>query len=333
MVGEPPMKETLMIRRTASRRLATAAAALIALATSAAALAVPQTASASGGADPCAGGDWSLVLPGRTVNPGPGVDLRTTIPAGQLGTSFLVKGRYIEFRVNAATFAVTNWTLTGAPNAGDLTGGKRVAVFASKTPNLRGATLAGGMSLRLRDGAIVIQRSGGGVTMKVQSEDCAQGGVFQMEAERADGRSTIFTHRLAPAVFYFDNPNFRRLLGTTVPFVQDDGTVVQMPVPVRVNFASDAAPKLVGRDSAQVAERIDQCTNAFGTHCGGVSQWRVASGGRMGQVMGEDAVEVSPGATDCVEDCQAQNQIRGRAVVLGFPSPVPAAVRLTPRLP
>ena len=53
----------------------------------------------------------------------------------------------------------------------------------------------------------------------------------------------------------------------------------------------------------------------------------------MGQVMGEDAVEVSPGATDCVTDCQAQNQIRGRAVVLGFPSPVPAAVRLTPRLP
>ena len=322
-----------MIRRTASRRLATGAAALIALVTSTAALAVPQTASASGGADVCAGGDWSLVLPGRTINPAPGVDLKTTIPAAQLGTSFLVKGRYIEFRVSSATFAVTNWTLTGAPNAGDLTGGKRVVVFASKTPNLRGATLSSGMSLRLRDGAIVIRRAGTGVAMKIQSEDCAQGGVFQMEPERADGTRTTFTHRLAPAVFYFDNPNFRRLLGTTVPFVEDDGTVIQMPVPVRVNFASDAAPKLVGRDSAQVAQRVDQCSNAFGTHCGGVSQWRVASGGRMGQVMGEDAVEVSPGATDCVTDCQAQNQIRGRAVVLGFPSPVPAAVRLTPRLP
>ena len=53
----------------------------------------------------------------------------------------------------------------------------------------------------------------------------------------------------------------------------------------------------------------------------------------MGQVMGEDAVEVSPSATDCVADCQAQNQIHGRAVVLGFPSPVPAASRLTPRTP
>jgi hypothetical protein len=321
-----------MIRRTALRRLATGAAAVVALATSVATLAAPQTASASG-ADVCAGGDWSLVLPGRTVNPAPGVDLRTTIPAGQLGTSFLVKGRYIEFRVTSATFAVTNWTLTGAPNPGDLTGGKRVVVFASKTPSLRGATLTSGLSVRLRDGGIVIQRAGTGVSMKIQSEDCAQGGVFQMEPERADGTRTTFTHRLAPAVFYFDNPNFRRRLGTTVPFVQDDGTVIQMPVPVRVNFASDAAPKLVGRDSAQVAERVDQCSKAFGTHCGGVSQWRVASGGRMGQVMGEDAAEVSPGATDCVTDCQAQNQIRGRAVVLGFPSPVPAAVRLTPRFP
>ena len=179
-----------MIRRTASRRLATGAAALIALATSAAALVVPQTASASGGADVCAGGDWSLVLPGRTVNPAPGADLRTTIPAAELGTSFLVKGRYIEFRVSSANFAVTNWTLTGAPNEGDLTGGKRVVVFASKTPNLRGATLTSGMSLRLRDGAIVIRRAGTGVAMKIQSEDCAQGGVFQMEprAPTAPGR-------------------------------------------------------------------------------------------------------------------------------------------------
>ncbi len=320
-----------MNRRSVRRWLAVPAAAL--MAASSLALATSPTASASGGADPCANGDWSLVLPGSTVNPARGQDLRTTISASRLGSSFLVKGRYIEFRVTSATLAVTNWTLTGAPNAGDLTGGKRVVIFNSKTPSLRGSVLGGGLTLRLRDGGIVMQRSGGGATMKVQSEDCAQGGVFQMEAERADGRSTTFTHRLAPAMFYFDNPSFRERIGTTVPFVEDDGTVTQMPVPARVNFANDAAPKLVGRDSAQVAQRIDQCSNAFGTHCGGVSQWRVASGGRMGQVMGEDAVEVSPGATDCVQDCQAQNQIRGRAVVLGFPSPVPAASRLTPRLP
>ena len=171
--------------------------------------------------------------------------------------------------------------------------------------------------------------------MKIQAKDCAQGGIFQMEPERADGTPTVFTHRLAPGTFYFDNPNFRARIGTTVPFVTDTGQTIQMPVTARVNFANDVSPKFVGRDSAQVATRISQpgCTNAFGTHCGGVSMWSVASGGRMGQVMGEDAVEVSPSATDCVDDCQAQNQIRGRAVVLGFPFPVPAASRLTPRLP
>lgn len=49
--------------------------------------------------------------------------------------------------------------------------------------------------------------------------------------------------------------------------------------------------------------------------------------------MGEDAVEVSPGSTDCASECQAQNRVRGRATVLGFPQPVPTSSRLTPRLP
>jgi hypothetical protein len=44
---------------------------------------------------------------------------------------------------------------------------------------------------------------------------------------------------------------------------------------------------------------------------GGVAVWSVASGGRMGGVLGEDAVELSAGATACVSDCQAQNQVRG----------------------
>ena len=59
--------------------------------------------------------------------------------------------------------------------------------------------------------------------------------------------------------------------------------------------------------------------------------WDVASGGRMGFVTGEDAVEVANPPTDCVEDCQAQNQVRGRLAVLGFPFPVPAGSRLVPR--
>jgi hypothetical protein len=31
----------------------------------------------------------------------------------------------------------------------------------------------------------------------------------------------------------------------------------------------------------------------------------------MGGVLGEDAIELSAGATDCTSQCQAQNRIRG----------------------
>jgi hypothetical protein len=47
--------------------------------------------------------------------------------------------------------------------------------------------------------------------------------------------------------------------------------------------------------------------------------------------MGEG--EVAPAATNCTQDCQAQNRIRGRATVLGYPFPVPTAARLQPRFP
>ena len=316
----------------AGRRSTRTAVALAALGVAAAALTVPTAAQAASSED-CAGGGFQLVLPGRTVTARPGQDLRTTVPAAQLGTSFLVKGRYVEFTVQSGTLGVTDWTLTGAPSPGDLTGGRRTAVFAAKTPDLRGSRLTGGMEVRLRDGDLRLVREGSQVEMKVQAKDCSQGGIFQMEPEREDGTPTVITHTLAPSAFYYDNPRFRERIGTTVPFVTDAGQTVQMPVTARVNFGSTTAPRLVGRDSAQVATRIDQCRNVFGTHCGGVSQWSVASGGRMGQVMGEDATEVSPAASDCVQDCQAQNQVRGRAVVLGFPSPVPAGSLLTPRTP
>jgi len=286
------------------------------------------------GKDECVGGNFSLVFPGTTLTGPADDDLKTTVAATRLGTSFLVKGRYVEFTVDSATLAVSNWTLTGAPNVADITGGRRTVVFASKTPDLRGSTLTSSLDVRIGQGDLVIQRDGSAASIKVQAKDCAQGGIFQMEAEREDGTPTIYTHRLAPDVFYFDNPNFRALIGTTVPFVTDTGETIQMEVPARVNFGNDFSEDFVGRDSAQVAERLPNgCTNAFGTHCGGVSVWSVASGGRMGQVMGEDAVEVAPGASDCVQDCQAQNRIRGRAVVLGFPFPVPAESRLTPREP
>jgi len=139
-------------------------------------------------------------------------------------------------------------------------------------------------------------------------------------------------------VFYFDNPNFRAREGDTVPY--KDTTVV---VPARINFANDFSPRFVGRDSPQVATRVLQgCENQILTrratfvtvdHCGGVSVWSVASGGRMGAVFGEDATEVAPPATNCTRRCQAQNRVRGRSVVLRHPFPVPDTSRLKPRFP
>jgi hypothetical protein len=273
------------------------------------------------------------------------------IPAGSLGYSFLVRGKYVEFTVDSETFGVRNWTMTGAPNPLDITGGTWTPIFLSKIPDHRGLGLTSGVRLKMDKGSLVIEREGPGLSMKIQAKDCANGGIFQMEVERDDETATVFTHVLADGIFYFDNPNVRDRLGERIPCsgvlpsgalvacvgANADGTVT---VTQRTNFGNDVSNKFVGRDSSQLATRIATgCRNNIpnslhpGTlnHCGGVSQWSVASGGRMGQVMGEDAVEIAPAATACSANCTAQNQVNGRAVVVGFPFPVPDEVRLRPR--
>ena len=264
-----------------------------------------------------------------------------TIAANDLGAGerIAVRGKYVEFDIDKTTFGIVNYTFTGAPNRLDLTGGRRTTVFERKAPDHRGLVLTGGVELALKDETFAMLRQGPGLTMKIQAKDCASGGLFQMEPERADQAATLFTHVLAADVFYFDNGNFRQREGDVVPY--KDTTIV---VPSRINFANSFSRKFVGRDSAQVADRVDEpgCVNLIGMrggavdrvlHCGRLSRWLVASGGRMGQVMGEDAVEVAPPATVCIRKCQARNRVRGQAVVLGFPFPVPVGQRLNPPLP
>ena len=264
----------------------------------------------------------------------------TSVAAGSVGSMFRVQGKYIQFDVDAASFGVLNYTMTGAPNAVDITGGKATPVFESKMPDHRGLVLNSGVSVELSSSAdVVLTRTGPGVTMKIQAKDCANGGLFQMEVARADDTKTVFTHRLAQSAFYYDNRNFRNREGDTVAY--KDTTLKVTP---RINFGNDYSPKFVGRDSPQFADRIVEpaCTNGIVTrtgaiskvlHCGGVSQWSVASGGRMGQVMGEDATEVAPPATVCTHQCQARNRTRGESTVLGAPFPVADADRLKPRYP
>jgi hypothetical protein len=337
-------------KRTGWRRLLEASAAMVLLGPLWVSTGVPAQAASSKG---CEGGGFSLVnlTTGATVATGGAQRVDRTITAGDLGTGdrFGVRGRYISFDVSLSGFAIFEYAFTGAANPLDMTGGRRTPVFASKVPNHRGLTLTSGISAQLREENLTIARTGTGLSMTISAKDCAQGGIFQMEPERADGTSTRIVHTLAPsstpglAPFYFDNPRFRarvgQFLGSGCASVAN-GPAGQFCVRVstRVNIANGLSGSFVARDSAQVADRVPQpeCNTAApvipsARHCGGQSIWDVASGGRMGFVSGEDAVEVANPPTECVSNCQAQNRVRGRLVVLGFPFPVPAGSILTPR--
>jgi hypothetical protein len=312
-------------------RIALAGGALVA------ALLAPTTANAASSKG-CDGGGFTLRLgDGSSVKP----DLKGTIAASRLGsTRIQAVGKYVTFEIDPTTFGVYDYAFTGAANPLDMTGGRRIVAFASKVPDHRGLTLTSGVDAELDKENLSLGRTGSGLSMKLQAKDCANGGVFQMEPERGDGATTRITHTLGSDVFYYDNPNFRAREGDVLPF--KDGTVTVTP---RINFGSDLSSKFVGRDSPQVATRVLQgCLNTIPAprrsagsqvvdHCGGVSVWDVASGGRMGGVMGEDAIEVAPPATTCTHQCGAQNQVKEQAVVLGFPFPVPSANRLAPRFP
>src|ERR1700731_772937 len=131
---------------------------------------LPYHAYAKGG-DACTGGGFSITKAGVALSGA----ITTTIPDADLSAPFHVQGRYVEFDVNPANFAVLNYTLTGAANPLDITGGLRTIIFASKTPDLRGAPLAGNASVQLGAGNLVLQRSGPGVSMPSQANDWARG--------------------------------------------------------------------------------------------------------------------------------------------------------------
>lgn len=325
-------------RRSRSRCRAAFSAAAIGAAMLIAATGIAHAASSSG----CEGGGFTVSNGSFSV----AGDGGHTVGFSQLGTSFTVRGKYVEFTIVSASFGIRDWLFTGAANPLDITGGRRTVVWQEKTPDHRGLILTGDALVTLDGEELVAQRSGPGLTMKIQAKDCAQGGIFQMEVERGDGTTTRVTHVLADGVFYFDNPNFRAREGDTVTYDpgRDGIDVQQVTVQPRINVGSDVSARFVGRDSPQVATRVNEerCNNAiqkrdgtFATvlHCGRVSRWDIASGGRMGWVTGEDAVEVAPPATTCTHKCRAQNRVRGGAVVLGFPFPVPANSRLRPLFP
>jgi hypothetical protein len=222
----------------------------------------------------CTGGGFTVTMPdGRTVRG----DASAKIANSNLpeAARLVVKGRYVEFEFAPVTGNIYNYVYTGAANAESLTAGVRTPIWDSKTLSL-GPVLRTETEARTGDTDLTILARGKAGKVKIQAKDCATGGIFQQEVEA--GAPVTATHTLAPNMYYFVNP----YTGKT-------------------NFGDGS--RFRGKDSPQVATKLSQTDR--------VTTWQIASGGRMGQVLGEDAVELSAGPSSCVTDCQAQNRIRG----------------------
>jgi hypothetical protein len=250
-------------------------------------------ASASGKTS--AGGDYRVTIGSTTYDPAPGKSVKVSgiVPTGRIA----VRGVNNGFDIDVATLGVYDYTLTGAPDTQRMVT-KPTVVFASKVPTLTPAQLAGATikSLEVKDDTLVVLFSTAGGKFKIQAKDGAQGGIFQMESEF--GAPVEFTHTLGAGLFYFVNQYTGKVnFGDGVDPVTSGAGAHQM---------------LLGKDSPQVATKTLQT--------GTVTKWVVQSGGRLGGVLGEDAIELSAGATNCTSQCQAQNQIRGSLPVPPLPT-------------
>ena len=129
--------------------------------------------------------------------------------------------------------------------------------------------------LQVRDDVLVSIFGTAAGQLKVQAKDAPQGGTLQMEPEF--GSNVEITHALGATLFDFVDPFTGKInLGNGVDAVVGGAGAHQM---------------LLGKESPQVATKLSQT--------GTSTRWSVASGGRMGGVLGEDVVELSQGATSC----------------------------------
>ncbi|TCL75354.1 MULTISPECIES: hypothetical protein [unclassified Curtobacterium] len=282
------------------RRLTGIAAAVSLGAVAAAALVGVSPANASGKTS--TGGDYTVTVNGTTTNPAVGKDFK--VKGVAVSGSIKVRGKHNGFDIRIADLGVYDYTLTGAADTQRMVT-KPTVVFASKVPSLTAGQLAGAelASLDVKDDTLVAIFSTSLGKYKIQAKDGAQGGVFQMETEFAG--PVTFTHTLGAGLFYFTNPYTGKInFGDGVAAVASGSGSHQM---------------LLGKDSPQVATKTSQTATT--------TTWTVQPGGRLGGVLGEDAVELSQGATNCTSDCQAQNQIRGSLPVPPDPvNPTPLVV-------
>lgn len=269
-----------MHRISVPRRAAVLATALLA------ASALLLTAAPAQAKTSASGGDYAVAVNGTTYNPASGKDIKLENLA--VSGPVTVSGRHNSFTIDPATLGVYDYTLTGAADAQRMVTTPTV-VFASKVPTLTSAQLSGVRLSRLevKDDSVVAIFTTTAGKLKIQAKDGAQGGIFQMEPEFAAPVEIV--HTLAPGVFYFVN--------------EFTGKVNFGDGKDAVATGTNAHQMLLGKDSPQVATKTFQS--------GAVTKWIVQSGGRMGGVLGEDAIELSAGATNCTSQCQARNRING----------------------
>jgi len=269
--------------RTASRVLAAVAVVTATTATA------PVQAK-SGGT-----GDYAVTVNGTTYDPAVGKDVK--IEGVAVTGRIQVRGVHTTFSIDPATLGVYDYSLTGAPSA-DRMVTRPTVVFSSKVPVLTAAQRSAPVldRLEVRDGTLVAILSTAAGKLKVQAKDAPQGGIFQMEPEFVGNVEVV--HTLGPTLFYFVNP-----FTAKVNFGDGQGPVAS---------GADAHQMLLGKDSPQVATKLFQD--------GTTTRWSVAPGGRLGGVLGEDAIELSAGATSCTSHCQAQNRIRGSLPVPPLPT-------------
>ena len=284
------------------------ATALLAAATTILGLTLTGTAHAKGGEpgdDNIGGttaggsaGDYAVTVNGTTYNPAPGRDAKLSDVV--VNGVVTVTGVHTTFTIDPSTLGVYDYSLTGAP-APDRMVTSPTVIFASKVPTLTAAQLAHPLlrDLEVRDDTMVATFSTTGGKLKVQAKDAPQGGIFQMEPEF--GTDVTLTHVLGATLFYFVNPFTGKVnYGNGIDAVST------------AQSSTGYHQMLLGKDSPQVATKTSQT--------GSTTTWSVASGGRLGGVLGEDAIELSQGATNCTADCQAQERIRGSLPVPPDPS-------------
>ena len=90
----------------------------------------------------------------------------TTIAGAAFGPTgtIAVRGRYNQFDVRLADFATLNDAFTGIAGPKDITGARFTPAFASKVPDLRGATLTSAVTISIDKEKIELNRAGSDVS-------------------------------------------------------------------------------------------------------------------------------------------------------------------------